>query len=197
MLFGLFQSFEQIFEPFVVGNHLKLTTKSLGAFALGQPAPCVFACSHRPSEAGSKCVEPPGFLLVPNYLKSHRFQKRFAIWQCRRKLLTSPAYRYGYWRLRDQMCSRWNLTWEVIMGRPLRNFIYATDDWTLMQGALLKASRRLHRGPSDKYADRLARRVMTLFDQGLRDENVIASAAVRQERLIARMLSLRQGRGNT
>jgi hypothetical protein len=83
------------------------------------------------------------------------------------------------------------------MGRPLRNFIYSSEDWTVMQAALLKASRRLHRGPSDKYADRLARRVMTLFDQALHDENAIASTAMHQERLITRILSLRQGGGNT
>ncbi|ATU92750.1 hypothetical protein [Phyllobacterium zundukense] len=79
----------------------------------------------------------------------------------------------------------------------VRNCIYSSEDWTLMQGALLKASRRLDRGPSDKYADQLARRVMTLFDQGLRDENVIASTAVHQERLITRIVALRQGGGNT
>lgn len=83
------------------------------------------------------------------------------------------------------------------MRRPLRNFIYSSEDWTLMEAALLNASRRLHRGPGDKYADRLARRVMTLLDQGLRDENVIASVAVHQERLITRILSLRQGGGTT
>ncbi len=50
-----------------------------------------------------------------------------------------------------------------------------------MESALLRASTTLQRGPSHKYTDQLARRVMTLFDQGLRDDEVIASTAVYQE----------------
>lgn len=73
-----------------------------------------------------------------------------------------------------------------------RKVFYSSEDWNLMQNALLKASEQLQRGPDHQYADRLARRVMALFDQGLRDEEIIASNAAHQERLIARIGALRQ-----
>jgi hypothetical protein len=75
------------------------------------------------------------------------------------------------------------------MPRPFRNFFYSSQDWNLMQAALVQATKELQRSSNHEHADRLARRVMTLFDQGLRDETVIAAAAAHQERLIARIVS--------
>ncbi len=63
-----------------------------------------------------------------------------------------------------------------------------------MESALLRASTTLQRGPSHKYTDQLARRVMTLFDQGLRDDEVIASTAVYQETLIEKIGAIRTRR---
>lgn len=69
--------------------------------------------------------------------------------------------------------------------RRLRKLFYSSEDWNLMQRAHLKASQQLQLCPkSHEDADRLARRVMTLFDEGLRDEAAIVSAAVFQERLV-------------
>ncbi|MBZ9653666.1 hypothetical protein [Phyllobacterium lublinensis] len=53
-----------------------------------------------------------------------------------------------------------------------------------MERALLKASTKLERPPNDRFKSRLARRVMKLFDDGMRDDDVIASAAVFQERIV-------------
>jgi hypothetical protein len=77
------------------------------------------------------------------------------------------------------------------MGRhPIRKLYYSSQDWNLMQHALLLASKQL--GPSKyPYADRLARRIMRLFDQGSHDAQAIASAAVHQERLIAQIALFR------
>jgi len=63
---------------------------------------------------------------------------------------------------------------------------YSTEDWRLMQRALAKAFEVLQRCPkSHANADRLARTVMKLFDQGLRDEEAIVSKAVKQEELVS------------
>ena len=94
-------------------------------------------------------------------------------------------------RLRDAKRSRRNKTREEIMSRHFRNFIYYSQDWNVMERALLKARRKLHRAKGNKDMDRLARRVMTLFDQGLRDADVIARTAANQEILIANIASLR------
>jgi hypothetical protein len=61
-----------------------------------------------------------------------------------------------------------------------------------MQSALFKASTQLGRGPNHEFADRLARRIMTLYDRGLRDEEVIAFAAAEQEELLANIVALRE-----
>jgi hypothetical protein len=75
--------------------------------------------------------------------------------------------------------------------RPLKKLYYSSQDWSLMQTAMLLASEKL--GPAKyPHADRLARRVMTLFDQGLHNAEAIASAAVHQERLIAQVMLLRE-----
>jgi hypothetical protein len=75
--------------------------------------------------------------------------------------------------------------------RPLKKLIYSSQDWSLMQTALLLASTQL--GPAKyPYPDRLARRIMALFDQGLNDAEAIASAAVHQERLITQIMSHRE-----
>ncbi|MBZ9605297.1 hypothetical protein [Phyllobacterium chamaecytisi] len=76
------------------------------------------------------------------------------------------------------------------MVRGLKTFYYTSDDWKVMQGALLKASGKLQRNRDHQDTDRLARRVMTLFDRGLRDVEVIASAAAYQEALVARIATV-------
>jgi hypothetical protein len=77
------------------------------------------------------------------------------------------------------------------MPRQLRKLIYSSEDWNLMQHALRIATKELHRSQGHEDADRLARRVMTLFDHGLRDPEVIARAAANQEMLVAKIASLR------
>ncbi|MBB3147268.1 hypothetical protein FHS21_003684 [Phyllobacterium trifolii] len=76
------------------------------------------------------------------------------------------------------------------MPRQLRKLIYSSEDWNLMQNALLTATKKLHRAYGHEDTDRLARRVMTLFDRGLRDVEVIASAAAYQEVLVARIAAV-------
>lgn len=78
------------------------------------------------------------------------------------------------------------------MGK-LRTFkIYSHEDWDVMEQAHRSACRALAISPdAEEKHRRVAKRVMTLFDHGLRDENVIATAAVRQEQFIAETLSLR------
>jgi hypothetical protein len=62
---------------------------------------------------------------------------------------------------------------------------YSTQDWNLMQRAHARASEMLQRCAfTDENANRLARTVMKLFDQGLRDEEVIASRAAEQEKAV-------------
>lgn len=65
---------------------------------------------------------------------------------------------------------------------------YSSQDWRLMERALRKASVQMNREPDDR---NLARRVMTLFDQGARDEESIAKTAAYQERLIVQVSKLR------
>jgi len=74
----------------------------------------------------------------------------------------------------------------------LVNPCYSTEDWRLMQRALAKASEALQRCPkSHENADRLARTVMKLFDQGLRDEMLIAAKAAEQEMKATNIASYR------
>jgi hypothetical protein len=72
----------------------------------------------------------------------------------------------------------------------LKKLIYSSQDWSLMQTALLLASKQFE-PPNYPHADRLARRVMALFDEGLRDAETLASAAAHQERLIAQIALVR------
>lgn len=72
---------------------------------------------------------------------------------------------------------------------PFQKLFYTSQDWTLMAGALFKARRLLQRGPDDKNANRLARRVMILFNDGLRDEDAIAIQAAKQEMLVIATLA--------
>ncbi|NTS30657.1 hypothetical protein HQ945_05265 [Phyllobacterium sp. BT25] len=59
---------------------------------------------------------------------------------------------------------------------------YSPEDWDLMQRAHAKASQMLGRCYlTHEHANRLARTVMKLFDQGLRDDLFIAAKAVEQE----------------
>ncbi len=60
----------------------------------------------------------------------------------------------------------------------LSTTIHSPADWTIMQRAHAKASVLLNRCPySHIDANRIARTVMRLFDDGLRDENMIAAKA--------------------
>jgi hypothetical protein len=73
------------------------------------------------------------------------------------------------------------------MGRHrLKELIYSSQDWSVMQTALLLAAKQFE-PPDYPNADRLARRVRALFDQGLRDAETLASAAAHQEKLIAQI----------
>jgi hypothetical protein len=59
---------------------------------------------------------------------------------------------------------------------------YTIADWAVMERAHVRASQILKRDPkTDAHADQLARRVMGLFDHGMRDEEVIARIAAAQE----------------
>ena len=63
-----------------------------------------------------------------------------------------------------------------------------------MQASHRAASELLGRSAhSHEYADRLTRRVMTLFDQGMRDQAVIATTTANQEQLVAAVLARREG----
>lgn len=81
---------------------------------------------------------------------------------------------------------------EEAFMRRARKAIYSREDWNLMEHAHRIACRDLH-VPSTSLDEihRVAKRVMTLFDGGLRDENLIAATAASQERFIADTLSLR------
>jgi hypothetical protein len=80
------------------------------------------------------------------------------------------------------------------MSRRLTKLLFTREDWNIMQSALFKASKQLDRGPNHEFTGRLARRIMTLYDRGLRDEEVIALAAVEQEKLLAKIVALRENR---
>lgn len=59
---------------------------------------------------------------------------------------------------------------------------YVSADWAVIERAHARASQILKRDPeNDAHADQLARRVMGLFDHGMRDEEVIARIAAAQE----------------
>jgi hypothetical protein len=62
------------------------------------------------------------------------------------------------------------------------NLTYSSEDWTTMQTAHEMASAILQRDPTThEHADRLARCVMKLFDQGMRDAKEIATKAAEHE----------------
>jgi hypothetical protein len=72
---------------------------------------------------------------------------------------------------------------------------YSTQDLNLMQRAHAKASEMLQRYAfTDENSNRLARTVMKLFDQGLRNEEVIASRAAEQEEAVSDIAGERDGR---
>lgn len=59
---------------------------------------------------------------------------------------------------------------------------YTSEDWETMRRALEMASVILQRDPTThEHADRLARCVMKLFDQGMRDTKLIAAKAAEHE----------------
>lgn len=62
------------------------------------------------------------------------------------------------------------------------NLTYSAEDWFTMQTAHQMASVLLQRDPTThEHADRLARCVMKLFAQGIRDANEIAIKAAEHE----------------
>jgi hypothetical protein len=73
----------------------------------------------------------------------------------------------------------------------MRTLFYSSDDWNIMETALLRASKKLNRSKDHVHTDRLARRVKIFFDRGLVDPDAIASAAVNQELLISDIAALR------
>ncbi|PSH65334.1 hypothetical protein [Phyllobacterium sophorae] len=78
------------------------------------------------------------------------------------------------------------------MLRLISQHTYTTEQWDLMQRAHVKASEMLGRcSHSHEHANRLARTVMKLFDQGLRDDLIIAARAVEQEVTATRIASER------
>ena len=80
------------------------------------------------------------------------------------------------------------------MRHTTRKLFYSSEDWKLMQSAHLGASKLLHRSAhTHEDANRLARRVMLLFDAGLRDQKVMAKVAAHQERIACLIESDRIG----
>lgn len=80
------------------------------------------------------------------------------------------------------------------MPHRMQKLYYTGDEWRLMRAAHLAASRALGRSPSsDENADRLARRVILLFDRGLRDQAALAHAAATVERLASAIVARRAG----
>lgn len=82
---------------------------------------------------------------------------------------------------------RWNAlppdkSEEQTVAHPIYIFSYSGRDWDLMNRAHKRASLLLRRSSStDEYANRLARKVMDLFDKGMRDEDLISTIAAQLE----------------
>ena len=69
---------------------------------------------------------------------------------------------------------------------------YTSEQWDLMHRAHVKASGMLGRcSLTHEHVNRLARTVMKLFDQGLRDDLIIAAKAAEQEMTVTRIASER------
>ena len=63
--------------------------------------------------------------------------------------------------------------------------VYSQDDWRVMSDAYERAAAMLGRSPwTDPHAQRLAREVMRLFNNGKRDIQLITSLAVINEQTI-------------
>ena len=65
-----------------------------------------------------------------------------------------------------------------------------------MRSALQRANRILDRDQIPRDANRLAQRVMALFDRGLRDEEIIAKSAAYQETLVVNTALIRDSVAN-
>jgi hypothetical protein len=69
-----------------------------------------------------------------------------------------------------------------------QNLCYTAEDWSTMQTAHQMASAVLQRDPTThEHAERLARIVMKLFDQGIRDAKTLATQATDEETSISIM----------
>ncbi|WP_271896352.1 hypothetical protein [Candidatus Phyllobacterium onerii] len=80
------------------------------------------------------------------------------------------------------------------MFSKLENLIYSTEDWATMQTAHRMASAILNRDPTThENAERLARCIMKLFDQGMRDAKDIALKAAEQEASVSAIGDERDG----
>lgn len=78
--------------------------------------------------------------------------------------------------------------------RRLTKLFYSGQECKTIQQAHLRASKQLRRSPTThENAERLARRIMSLFDQGMRDADAIASVTISQAQLIARVIDACQG----
>jgi hypothetical protein len=88
--------------------------------------------------------------------------------------------------LESVICSRLFWIGTAEMFHIVDNLTYTSKDWTTMQRAHEMASAMLRRDTRNhEHADRLARTVMQLFDQGTRDAKLIAMSAVDQEAKIS------------
>ncbi|CAN7677765.1 DUF4277 domain-containing protein [Phyllobacterium sp. LjRoot231] len=67
------------------------------------------------------------------------------------------------------------------------NPTYSEEDWCILEDAHIKACELLGQPPvSYKNEDRLARTIMKLFDEGVRDFEIIASIAAHREIVLDR-----------
>lgn len=62
---------------------------------------------------------------------------------------------------------------------------YSEEDWQIIESANIKACELLEQPPATyEHADRLARTIMNLFDQGSRDFQILAAIAAHHENVL-------------
>ena len=67
---------------------------------------------------------------------------------------------------------------------------YGEEDWHIIERAHIKACELLGQPPATyEHADRLARTIMRLFDQGSRDFQILAAIAAHHENVLNRRSS--------
>jgi hypothetical protein len=81
---------------------------------------------------------------------------------------------------------------EDCMFTVIDNHSYSSEDWNSMQRAHNTVSALLQRCPKEhEDAERLARTVMKLFNQGIRDEDVLVAKAAEQELMVSEIAERR------